>query len=632
MHNGVQSSVELGILGPLQICIDGAPVCVPAAKQRALLAALILHTGKTLVLEKLTDALWDERPPLDARGAIQAYVMRLRRRLNRRAAPPLIRTVPGGYLLDVAEEAVDVARFRRLIRQAERAAADGELESASRQLRESLELWRGLPLEDVESDSLHCSEAIPLTEQRLLVTERRIEFELALGHHRDVISELNALVAIHPLRERYWHLLMLALYQSGWRADALAAYRRARRLFTAELGIEPGGDLHDLHDAVLADLPVRNGREPGLSWRPAAYPVKQREAGDGAGEGAGPGPQGRGRPADWNTGGQHARRAVRRCRAPGRTMGSALLAPPHAWIAQCQLPHDVTDFVGRAETSEMIVTDLSGSRPAVALSGPPGVGKTALAVRVAHRMRRQFPDGQLYLRLGEHGHRAHGMSALLADLMLATGRPRGSIPDGVDQRAAAFRAWLVGKQVLLIIENAAGAAQVRPLLPGTPGSAAILTSRQNLRALTILDGAHHYTLGTLRPAEALELLDWLLGSRAAAEPGAAAELAALCGYLPLALRIAAACITGRPGLRLRSYVVRLRRYGRLSSLRAGSGPGVVQAIFGIPYEGLDPALQRLLGLLGEQDFTPGEVAAMLNTRTADAARLLGQLAEPPGAP
>ena len=174
MHDDMNSKVDLRILGPLRVSMDGVPVGVPAAKQRALLAALILNAGKTLMVDKLADVLWDERPPHNARGAIHAYVMRLRRALNGRGIDQLILTMPGGYLLDVDEEATDVARFRRLARQAERAAASTDVEAAFRQLGEALKLWRGPPLEDVESDSLRRNEAAQLTEQRLFVTERRI--------------------------------------------------------------------------------------------------------------------------------------------------------------------------------------------------------------------------------------------------------------------------------------------------------------------------------------------------------------------------------------------------------------------------------------------------------------------------
>ncbi len=605
MHPGTRSGPEFGLLGPLSICFDGVPAPLLASKQRVLAAALILHAGKTLTAEKLTDALWDDRPPRNARGAIQALVLRLRHRLTDSAGRSLIRTVPGGYLLDVEEEAIDVVRFQRLTRQAELSAAARQLNEASGQLDEALQLWRGEPLEDIESDLLQRSEAPLLAEQRLLAVERRVEFQMALGHHRGVISELNALVAAHPLRERYWQLLMLALHQSGWRADALAAYRQARQIFTAELGIEPGEELRDLHDTVLADRPVLRGE----------VDPHRRLGADRLPEQAG-------------SGGENP--AAPRCRTSAVSQPRAR-ARASAWIRQCQLPREVSDFVGREEACEIVAAELSGSSPEVplvGLSGMAGVGKSALAVRVAHRLRRQFPDGQLYLRLGTRSQRAaHGLNPLLADLMLATGHLRGSIPEGLDQRAASFRAWLADRKVLMVIDNVAEAAQIQPLLPGTRGCAVILTSRRELRALTVLEGVRHHVLGVLQPAEALELLDHALRGRAAADPAAAAELAAWCGYLPLGLRIAAASLVGAPGLDLRGYLARLRGRDRPAGLGAGSGQAAaVQEVFGAPYEGLDPALRRLLVLLAEQELTASDVAVLLGARTADAAWLLEQLA------
>jgi amino acid adenylation domain-containing protein len=629
LHKGVHSAVEFGILGPLKIVVDDSSVVVPAAKQRALLATLVLHAGRLLMLDKLTDAVWDERPPRDARGAIQAYIMRLRRALDRPSGLPLIHTLPGGYLLDVDEDAVDAARFRRLTRQAERSAADGLLVAASREFGEALKLWRGQALEDVESASLHRGEALQLAEQRLIATERRIEIELALGHHRDVIDELTTLVAAHPLRERYWHLLMLALHQSGWRADALAAYQRARRLFIAELGIEPGDELRGLHDAILAGRPFTAARGPATARRP--------DAGAPAGPGRAPAgiPQPRRRPGDTAARRQPAGSARRGLAADGP-------APPAAtdgWLRQCQLPRDTGDFTGRVAITEQMAADLCQpwqAVPVVAVCGPTGAGKSALAVRVAHRVRGQFPDGQLYLQLQQAGRQAAaGLGSVLADLMLATGRPRASIPSGLDQRAAAFRGWLADRRVLLVAENVTSTAQVRLLLPGTPGSAVILTSRHDLRALTVLSGAHHYALGALGPPEAVELLERILGSRVRAEPGTAARLAELCGHLPLALRIAAASLASAPDLPLERYVARLEADGGEPG-PAGVHGAAARALFGDPYDHLSPALRRLLRLLSEQDLSTSELAALLSAPVTRPRRRIpragqGRSASPPPA-
>jgi DNA-binding SARP family transcriptional activator len=593
----VHTVVDFRVLGPLRVCVRGTEVPIHAAKQRALAAALILHANKTVVLDELSDVLWDEQPPRDVRGAIQAYVMRLRQALGHAAGQPLIRTVPGGYLLEADDEAVDLLRFYRLTRQAERAATAGALRDASCCLEDALALWRGAPLVDVDSDSLHRSEIPMLREQRLLAEERRLEIELALGHHRDVIAQLNVLVAAHPLRERYWQMLMLALHQSGWRADALAAYRRARQMFSEELGIEPGEELRGLHEAVLTERPLA---ERGFTER--LQPERAQPA-------TGPG------------------RHLRPVPPPPETQppGGRAVTPESTWIGQCQLPREVEGFTGRNRATDEIAAALAGngrSARIMVVSGEAGAGKSALAVRVAHRVRRHFPDGQLYLRLGETASSRERLAGLIADLMLATGRSRESIPDGLDQRAAVLRAWLADRRVLLVIDDVTEAAQVLPLLPGTRGCAVLITSRNDLRALTVLHGARHYVVGALEPPEAAGLLRGMLGSRVAVEPAATAELAALCRYLPLALRTAAATLASTPGVRLEHYVAMLRHHVRLAR-RDQAGTPVPRGRGGT----LDPGVARLLDLVsipGGQEFTVSDVAALLSTETPRAARLLQQ--------
>jgi DNA-binding SARP family transcriptional activator len=522
--------------------------------------------------------------------------MRLRQALDQTGGQPLIKTVPGGYLLEADDDGVDLLRFYRLTRQAERAAAAGALRDASACLEDALALWRGAPLVDVESDSLHRSEIPMLREQRLLAEERRLEIELALGHHRDVIAQLNVLVAAHPLRERYWQMLMLALHQSGWRADALAAYRRARQMFSEELGIEPGEELRELHEAVLRERPLAERAFPERVQPEHTQPAS-----------AGPA------------------RHLRPVPAPRETQppGGRAVTPESTWIGQCQLPREVEGFAGRSLATDEIAAALSGNgRPApiTVLSGEAGAGKSALAVRVAHRVRRHFPDGQLYLRLGETAGSRERLAGLIADLMLATGRSRECIPDGLDQRAAVLRAWLADRRVLLVIDDVTEAAQVLPLLPGTHGCAVLITSRNDLRALTVLHGARHYVVGALEPLEAADLLRGMLGSRVAAEPAAAAELAGLCRHLPLALRTAAATLASAPGVLLEHYVAMLRRHVDLAQRGHADTPP--------PGHGsLDPGVARLLDLVsipGGQEFTVSDVAALLSTETPRAARLLQQ--------
>jgi NB-ARC domain len=301
------------------------------------------------------------------------------------------------------------------------------------------------------------------------------------------------------------------------------------------------------------------------------------------------------------------------------------VTPESTWIGQCQLPREVEGFAGRAPATDEIAAALSGSgRPApiMVLSGEAGAGKSALAVRVAHRVRRHFPDGQLYLRLGETAGSRERLAGLIADLMLATGRSRESIPDGLDQRAAVLRAWLADRRVLLVIDDVTEAAQVLPLLPGTHGCAVLITSRNDLRALTVLHGARRYVVGALQPPEAADLLRGLLGSRVTAEPAAASELAALCRYLPLALRTAAAALASAPGVRLEHYVAMLRHHVHLA--QRGQADARAPRDHG---GALEPGVARLLDLVsipGGQEFTVSDVAALLSTETPRAARLLQQ--------
>lgn len=623
--------MDFGILGPLSIRTANVVVQVPAAKQRTVAAALILRANKHVAMDELAEFLWDDRPPPGARGAVQAYVMRLRRALGDGFGRELIRTVAGGYLLEVPPEAVDLVRFHRLVGMAERSASAGQLAAASGQLAEALELWRGAPLSDVESELLRRSEIPILAEQRLLAIERRIEIELALGHYQQVIPELQALVGEHPLRERYWYLLMLGLRQSGRRGDALAAYRRVWLLLTGELGIEPGRELRELHDAVLADKPILEVQCPAGGGHashhgPGATDIK---VGDGDSQ-----LSARRAPVRLRHGGRPARARSPRHLGARSGVPPGTIDHPDTWVRQSQLPREAGDFVGRAPVMEKIAAALTspdGAVPVVAISGPPGVGKTALATRMAHRVRSLFPDGQLYARLTSSGGMPRNVAAVLADLMLATGLGRGSIPAGLDQRGAAYRARLADRRVLVFLDDAVGAAQLRPLLPGSPGCAVLATSRSDLRGLAALDNALTYVIDVLEPSEALVLLSRkLTAHRISAEPAAAAELAAACGYLPLALRIAAANLADSPGRTLGSYVADLRAGNRVAKLTvAGDPAAAVQAAFDVSYAALDPPLRRLFGLLGQlpgPDFATAEVAALLKTDASRAARLLDRLA------
>lgn len=664
----MHSWVDFGVLGPLRIRMADGVVPVRAARQRTLAAALILRANRNVAIDELTEFLWDDRPPRGARGAVQAYVMRLRRALGDGARHELIRTVAGGYLLAVPPETVDLLRFRNLVCAAERSVDAGHLAAASRQFGQALGLWRGPPFSDIESDVLRRGETFMLAEQRLLTIERRIEIELAMGRHRQVIPQLRALVGEQPLRERYWYLLMLALHQAGWRVDALAAYRRVRQLLTSELGVEPSDELRELHEAALLDRSAANAAGHGLHgrWGTGHTAISQMASshaadsqpagghtvngptaschadnghaasGSAAGVGQGDRPPSGGRVPGHSTHDRTPRPGYLRGHLATRHGPLVPIAHGHhgTWVRQCQLPLAIGDFVGRAAAAERVATALTRGEPTVpvaAITGLPGVGKTALATRVAHRLRGAFPDGQLYARLTRADSKPRDVAAVLAELMLATGFCPSSIPEGLDQREAAYRSWLADRRVLIVLDDAADATQVRPLLPGTPGCAVLATSRNDLRGLVALDNALGYLLDVLAPSEALALLSRRLGAvRVAAEPAAAADLAAVCGYLPLALRIAAANLARCADRTLGSYVADLKAGNRIAKLALDGDPvAALQTSFDISYAALDPALRRLFGLLGllqRSHFTTGDVAHLLDADEALAARLLDRLA------
>lgn len=558
------SGVEFGILGPLSVRVDGRERALPAGKHRVVLAALLLRCGQVVSIGELIEYLWADSPPPGARRTAQTYVLRLRR-----AFAPHVPVVShrDGYLLHVEQGALDLHRFRATVAEADEAAGRGDLAGEIALLRSGLSLWRGLVLADVPSEPLHAVAAVPLAEERLQVLERVVDQELTAGRHRELVAELRTLTAEHPLRERFWADLMLALYRSGRQAEALEAFRTVDARLREELGIEPGEALQRLHQAVLV------GR---IEPERAAVAVPS-------------------------------------------------VAP---WVARCTLPLDVGAYVGRTEQTLELVRTLTaggsaGSVPVVAVCGPPGVGKTALAVRVAHRVRAEFPDGQWYLRLG-----GRDPAELLAELLHATGLSRAEVPEATDAMAAQLRARLADRRVLLLLDDAADAAQVRPLLPGTPGCAVLVTSRVDLGGLAALNGATIHVLEVLRPEDADSLFAALLHTTAGDE-ARLAEIARLCGYLPLALRVAAANLVQRGG-RTEEYLAELRAGDRLGRLAVVGDPQTaVRATFDVSYLALPEPVRRLfrlLGLVPGREFDQGAAAALLGGDDREAAAQLAHLA------
>ncbi len=569
-------AVEFGVLGPLVVSATGRPVELTAPKLRIVLASLLMRPARVISTPELMDNLWDEQLPADGRSALQTYVMRLRGALG--PARHVIRTEATGYKIDVSQEAVDHCQFRSFIGLAQAARNGGNLHAESRALRSGLALWRGRPLADVPSHALQQHEVPRLEEERLVAVERRIDVDLDLGRHAALVSELYSLTAEHQLRERFWGQLMVALYRSDRQADALRAYHQLSTLLREELGLDPCEQLRELYQGVLCgDQVLAAPRTPALS-----------DAG------------------------------------PARVAASR--ASPF------QVPHDVADFVGREDLmSELAVlgnvSDKAGLA-VLALSGPPGVGKTALAFRAAHRLRQAFPDGQLFADLrGYSSDPPKTPSESLEQFLRALGIPSAELSHGLDEQGALFRSVLADRRVLVILDNARDADQVRPLLPGSSSCVVIVTSRDSLLGLSATDGARAISVGPLPPAAARTLLSRILGrQRVAAEATATDELAALCSYLPLAIRIVAVRLAARPRITIASAVRELRSANKFAAMAIGDDEeAAVYRAFERSYRLLQPSdarLFRLVSLIPGRDFdrhaaasvaaaSPGAVQGML---------------------
>ena len=569
------AEAEFCLLGPLLVRRGGAVVPVTAGKQRVLLAALLLSANRVVSLDELNAALWGLAPPVAARATLQNYVKRLRQALGGTGGSR-ISTVPQGYMITVAADELDVSRFEALQGRARKAADEGAWDRAAVQLRRALSLWRGEPLAGVPSKLLAEREAPRLAEMRLQAIEARIDADLHLGRHAGVIAELRQLAAVHPLRERLHALLMLALYRDGQQAEALAAYQRARRALIEELGSEPWPELRRLQRQILA-------ADPEL-----------------------------------------------------RLSGPAPGGPP--MVGPRQLPAAVAHFAGRTDEFKALTGMLDapagrgGTVAISAIGGTAGVGKTALAVHWAHQVAGWFPDGQLYVNL--RGFDPSAAPIAPADAVRrfldALQVPAGQIPASYEAQQDLYRSLLAGQRMLIVLDNARDAGQVRPLLPGGEGCLVLVTSRNQLTSLVATDGAYPVTLDVLSQQDARELLERRLGAeRVATEPQAAAELAELCAGLPLALAIAAARAAMNPGHPLGTLAAELRDVTRrLDALDTGDAAASVRAVFSWSYRQLpEPAARmfRLLGVHPGPDITAPAAASLAAMPPDQARRALGQL-------
>lgn len=577
------AQVELRVLGPVTAEHDGRRIPLRGSRERSVLGVLALAAGRRVAVDRLIELLWADEPPARARAAIHTYVSRVRYALaayGTQGERLLVRD-GNGYLMTVDPGAVDAHQFQALF---DRARATIDPAARSGLLGEAMALWQGPAFANIEPPAVRERLAGQLNQLRLSAARLRFETELTRGRHEQIIDELAALHAEVPFDEAVAEQWMLALYRSGRRSEALEVYRRTRAVLAAELGLEPGDRLCRLEAAMLR-------ADPGLD-----PPVAARHEGS------------RDVPA--------------------------------------QLPAPIADFVGRTDElgilDRLLTTDAllsagpePGTRTIVvsAIAGTGGIGKTALAVHWAHRVAHLFPDGQLFVNLRgwADGPPLRPIEAL-SGFLRALGVPNRQIPLQLDEAAALFRSKIANRHILIILDNAPDAETVRPLLAATPGCLVVVTSRDRMVGLTATHGARRLSLDTLTCEESIDLLGAMIGQpRLAADQQGAAELADICGRLPLALRIAAANLLDQPATKIGAFAEAAVASGRVAALTVENDPPAsLWSAVRLSYERLPVDGRRLfrwLALVPAVDLT-ADGAAAISACAVDATRkTLQQLAD-----
>jgi DNA-binding SARP family transcriptional activator/tetratricopeptide (TPR) repeat protein len=572
------SRAEFRVLGPLEVDAGGRVLEIGGPRLRVLLALLLARAGRVLSVPALVDGLWGRHAPPQAERTVRVYVSRLREALLPAAEGVIVTRAPG-YLLRLDPDAIDAARFERLVLEGRQALEAERPAVASERLTAALALWRG----DAYAEFLYIpalrAEAARLEQLRLAAVADRVEVGLAAGMGAELVAELDGLTRQHPGNERLWGQLMRALYRAGRQSDALATFRRAREVLSEESGVDPSPQLAEIHrqilvqdDRLLAPLAALRVRHPHPAQLPPAVPA-----------------------------------------FTGR----------HRELAHLDTILTETDEAARSGPATVVIS---------AVSGTAGVGKTALAVWWAHRVADRFPDGQLYVNLrGYDPDQPLTAADALAGFLAGLGVPGQDVPLGEEDRAARYRSEITGRRMLVLLDNAATVEQVRPLLPGTPTAAVVVTSRDSLAGLVALHGARRLELDLLPAADARALLRELVGDRVDADPEAADRLAGHCARLPLALRVAAELAAAQPAMPLAALVAELddqRR--RLEMLDSGGDPrAAVTAVFSWSYRHLPADVARLFRLAA---LHPGAevdayaAAALIDADLEQARRLLAALA------
>jgi len=576
--------VHVQVLGEFEVTRRGVALTPSAPKLRRVFALLAIRANRVVRIDQIIEELWEDRPPFSATTTLQTYVYQLRKLLawsmrndetsGQGDTPEVaLRTTPSGYLLSLPKGALDADRFEQLAAEGREKISAGEFEAASEMLREALQLWSGPAFSAVNAGPLLQAEIVRLEELRKIVLGHRIEVDLQLGRHLELIGELTTMVAQQPTHEGFQAKLMLGLYRAGRRSEALQAYQRTRTALAEELGLEPSTELRQLHQAILTADPSLDAPATGLSTIHVA----------------------------------------------------AKAEPPD------QLPVDVPRLIGRDHQLDDVRRAL-GARdlqnvPVVLAVGPPGAGKSAFAVRAAHQVRADYPDGVFHAKLQRADGTVVPASEILANFLGALGAPKERVSGSLEEMTRLFRNWTSSRRVLVVLDDVVDIHQLHPVLPSGRGCAVIVASRRLLSHPAIVLTSR---VTPLDEQNSLALLTDLLGAeRLKAEEDDLRELSDLCGGLPLVLRSAADLLQLRPHWSARRLLTRVRGDVQRMSMLAADGPSIADSVER-SYRLLPPADQwalRLVAASAGQQVTLQEAAMLLDVDEAQAEVLLEDLVE-----